>query len=148
LGLFGTGISPSLYGSFYAEGGLIGLVVLSFVYGYLFSLFAAWSHLYVPNVRWMLRGIFVASLLVIIRGGDLPGIAAFIGMSYWPVALFLWGLGKHSRLPAAAIREDSFRAQPPGLVQATSGILYQAGQVGENRGFSASDGFCPADRRS
>ena len=85
-----TGISPSLYGSFYAEGAVIGIVIFSVLYGLFFSKVFKLTAIYIDEIRWLVKGIVLASIIVILRGGDLPGIAAFIGMSFWPVFLFIY----------------------------------------------------------
>jgi hypothetical protein len=95
--LYGTGISPSLYGSFYGEGGVLGVILLSALYGWLFALYVNWANRFASLLRWMLRGVLIASLFALMRGGDLPGIAAFIGMSYWPLAVFVRGYRRELR---------------------------------------------------
>jgi hypothetical protein len=105
--LFSTGISPSLYGSFYGEGGILGVVLLSILYGYLFAAYVNWANRYGSALRWVLHGVFIASLFALMRGGDLPGIASFIGMSYWPVALFIWGYRRALRTRAVTVDVDS-----------------------------------------
>jgi len=109
--LFSTGISPSLYGSFYGEGGVIGVVLLSALYGWLFARYVNWANRHASPLRWVLRGVLIASLFALMRGGDLPGIAAFIGMSYWPLALFLWGYRRalRPRIAAAGFRHRIVR---------------------------------------
>jgi hypothetical protein len=104
--LYGTGISPSLYGSFYGEGGVLGVILLSAAYGWLFARYVNWANRFGSTLRWMLRGVLVASLFALMRGGDLPGIAAFIGMSYWPLALFVW-----------TYRRELRRARPRGALR-------------------------------
>lgn len=97
---FTTGISPSLYGSFYGEGGVIGIIVFSLLYGWLFAKYVNWANTFGSDLRWVLRGVFIASLFPLMRGGDIPGIAAFIGMSYWPLVLFVWSYGRELRRQA------------------------------------------------
>jgi len=43
----------------------------------------------------LIKGIILASFIPILRGGDLPGIVAFIGMSYWPVFVMIYLYNKH-----------------------------------------------------
>ncbi len=96
LGLFDAsstvtvGISPTLFGSFYAEGGWIGIVVCSIVYGWV----AAWVVRYSISLRMifgtLIRACLIAACIPLLRGGDLPGIYAWLGMSFWPVMLLLW----------------------------------------------------------
>jgi hypothetical protein len=98
---FTIGISPSLFGSFYQEGGLVGVVLLSIIYGFGFGRIVAFSTRIVPLAGLFLRGILAAAIVPLLRGGDLPGIYAWFGMSFWPCLLLLW-LGRHdffSRIP-------------------------------------------------
>jgi hypothetical protein len=44
---------------------------------------------YNSDVRHLIKGITIASMIPLLRGGDLPGIYAFIGMSFWPVFYFI-----------------------------------------------------------
>jgi hypothetical protein len=87
---FTLGISPSLFGSFYQEGGLIGVVLLSIIYGFGFGRLVAFSAHIVPLTGLLIRGILAAAIVPLLRGGDLPGIYAWFGMSFWPCVLLLW----------------------------------------------------------
>jgi len=92
-GMYGNttvGISQSIYGTFYGEGGVFGVILLSIIYGILFSRLYNTTLKYGSDVRLILHGIIFSSAIPILRGGDLPGIVAFIGMSFWPVFGFLW----------------------------------------------------------
>jgi hypothetical protein len=84
-----VGISQTIYGSFYGEGGFVGIVIFSILYAILFVRLFQYSFRYHSSIRYMIKGIAIASLIPLLRGGDLPGIFAFIGMSYWPVFLFI-----------------------------------------------------------
>ncbi len=88
------GISPTIYGTFYAEGGIMGIIIISLIYGWLFIKIFRYTERYNSDMKWLLKGIIIASFVPILRGGDLPGIIAFIGMSYWPVILFLYQYNK------------------------------------------------------
>jgi len=98
---FMLGISPSLFGSFYQEGGLVGVVILSIIYGFGFGRLVSFSTRIVPLAGLLLRGMLAAAMVPLLRGGDLPGIYAWFGMSFWPCLLLLW-LGRHdffARIP-------------------------------------------------
>jgi hypothetical protein len=98
---FTLGISPSLFGSFYQEGGLVGVVLLSIIYGFGFGRLVSFSTRIVPLAGLLLRGILAAAIVPLLRGGDLPGIYAWFGMSFWPCLLLLW-LGRReffARIP-------------------------------------------------
>jgi hypothetical protein len=87
---FTLGISPSLFGSFYQEGGLVGVVLLSIIYGFAFALLVSFSTRIVPMTGLLIRGALAAAIVPLLRGGDLPGIYAWFGMSLWPCFLLLW----------------------------------------------------------
>src|SRR2546430_1676515 len=84
------GISPSLFGSFYQEGGLVGVVILSIIYGFAFGRLVSFSTHIVPLTGLLVRGILAAAVIPLLRGGDLPGIYAWFGMSFWPCLLLFW----------------------------------------------------------
>lgn len=84
------GISPSLFGSFYQEGGIPGLVLLSAVYGFLFGWLIRFTAVIHPLGGLLIRAIICAAVVPLLRGGDLPGIYAWFGMAFWPCFLVLW----------------------------------------------------------
>jgi oligosaccharide repeat unit polymerase len=87
---FTIGISPTLFGSFYAEGGLLGIIWFSIIYGRVFAAIISHSTRLHPFASILIRAIFCACLLPLLRGGDLPGIYAWFGMAFWPCFLLLW----------------------------------------------------------
>ena len=87
---FTLGISPSLFGSFYQEGAIYGLILLSTLYGYAFGRLVRFSTVVGPFAGLVIRGCACAALVPLLRGGDLPGIYAWFGMSFWPVVLIFW----------------------------------------------------------
>ncbi len=89
-----VGISQTIYGSFYGEGGVGGIIIFSFIYGAMFFGFLRYAKRYDSHMQFILKGLIIASLIPLLRGGDLPGIVAFVGMSYWPVFLFLFYYNK------------------------------------------------------
>jgi len=93
-----VGISQSLYGTFYGEGGVTGIVILSIIYAFVLNLIMSGSLGYNSDVRHLIKGITIASMIPLLRGGDLPGIYAFIGMSFWPVFYFINRYKKFLRL--------------------------------------------------
>lgn len=90
-----VGISQTIYGSFYGEGGLPGIIIFSILYGLFFTLIFNYTDRYNSDMKWLLRGITVAWILPLLRGGDLPGIVAWLGMSYWPVFWILYQYNKY-----------------------------------------------------
>jgi hypothetical protein len=107
---FMFGISPSLFGSFYQEGGLVGVVLLSMIYGFGFGRLVSFSTRIVPLAGLLVRGILAAAIVPLLRGGDLPGIYAWFGMSFWPCALLL------------GLRRREFFARIPPLQQFADGV--------------------------
>ena len=83
------GISESMYGTFYGEGGVPGIILLSILYGFFFARITRYTEKFTNDIRFLLKGIMIASFLALIRGGDLAGIVAFCCMSYWPIMLFM-----------------------------------------------------------
>lgn len=84
------GFSPTFYGDFYSEGGLLGILVLAPLYGAVFAAIiqrSVWVH---PFAGILMRATLCSSLVPLLRGGDLPGIYAWICMSFWPCFLLLW----------------------------------------------------------
>lgn len=84
-----VGISETIYGTFYGEAGITGVVIFSILYGYIFVKLFRRGEKYNSDMRYLLKGMVFAFLLPLLRGGDLAGIVAFAGMSYWPVFIFL-----------------------------------------------------------
>jgi hypothetical protein len=89
---FTLGISPSLFGSFYQEGGIIGMVLLSALYGFGFARLIRFSTVIHPLGGLLIRAITCAAVVPLLRGGDLPGIYAWFGMAFWPcfLVLYIW----------------------------------------------------------
>jgi hypothetical protein len=103
-----VGISQTIYGSFYGEGGVIGIIILSILYGLLFVKLFRYAIRFESDMKWLLKGIIIASFIPILRGGDLPGIVAFIMMSYWPVLVVVWMYNRwlRNRGKESGIREQ------------------------------------------
>jgi len=85
-----TGISPSIFGSFFEEGGVFGVVIISVLYGFVLAKLMIRSARINPFKGLLLRGCLCAALLPLLRGGDLPGVYAWFGMSFWPCVLVVW----------------------------------------------------------
>jgi hypothetical protein len=108
---FTLGISPSLFGSFYQEGGVPGLVLLSALYGFLFGWLIRYTAVINPLGGLLIRAIVCAAVVPLLRGGDLPGIYAWFGMAFWPCFIFLW-----------IWRKELFAKQSPVGVQGSAPI--------------------------
>lgn len=100
--LYGTGISPTIFGDFYAEGGLLGIITLSIFYGWVFAKLINFSDRYSSYCRLIIKAILLASLFPLFRGGDLPGITAFILLAFWPIILFVYSYNKKLKKYARA----------------------------------------------
>ena len=100
-----VGISPTLYGSFYGEGGIIGIIVLSVIYGRCLAWLFFLVRRYNSDLKYLIKGVIFSSLIPLLRGGDLPGVYAFIGMSFWPIFIFMWRYSKFLRKVAVPITD-------------------------------------------
>lgn len=87
---FNLGISPTLFGSCYAEGGIWGVVLFASGYGWVLARLMRTSAQVLPFAGLLIRALLCAALVPLLRGGDLPGIYAWIGMAFWPCGLVLW----------------------------------------------------------
>lgn len=98
VGKKGTlGISQSLFGSFYGEGDVFGILFFSVIYGTILAGIINYSTQLQPFASIMIRGILCACLIPLLRGGDLPGIYAWFCMAFWPCFLLLWNKRKYFR---------------------------------------------------
>jgi len=117
LGLFNaesrgtTGISPTLFGSFYTEGGWIAVFIFSVIYGWGTARIVRWSSELRPLFGVLIRSGLIAGLIPLLRGGDLPGIYSWLGMAYWPLLFFLWWNRAYLR-PLRRSHIPSLRATP------------------------------------
>lgn len=89
-----VGISESIYGTFYGEGGFIGILVFCILYAYFFVRLFKIADKYESDIKYLIKGMILASTVPLLRGGDLPGIVAFVGMTYWPVFVFIYSYNK------------------------------------------------------
>jgi hypothetical protein len=86
---FGIGISESMYGTFYMEGGVIGIIIFCWLYGMILAKIVTSFEKYHGMLGATLLGCIYASLIAWFRGGDFAGIFALLVLSYWPVLLFM-----------------------------------------------------------
>ena len=85
-----TGISPTLFGSFYQEGGWVAVFIFSVIYGWVFAWMVRFTCKLRPLFEVLIRACSLGGMVPLLRGGDLPGIYAWLGMAFWPVVLFSW----------------------------------------------------------
>jgi hypothetical protein len=91
---FVTGISPTLYGVFFGEGGAFAIIIFSILWAFIFNKIRFGTETYDVDLQYILKGIFLASLLPLLRSGDLAGDISIIGMSYWPIFIFIYRYNK------------------------------------------------------
>lgn len=101
---FTLGISPSIFGSFFQEGGVAGIVILSVVYGLALAWLVTWSTRVHSFAGAMVRAILCAAIVPLLRGGDLAGIYAWFGMAFWPCLILLWRWRRELRLTGSEVR--------------------------------------------
>lgn len=85
-----VGISPTLFGSFYTEGGWVAVFLFSAAYAWVLARAVRYSSKLRPLFGILIRASLIAGLIPLLRGGDLAGIYAWLGMAFWPLLLFLW----------------------------------------------------------
>lgn len=84
-----AGFSPTIWGVFYAEGGVWGVVILSVIWAWLLAwLYRSFSY-FTSDLSVFLVGILLVSMIPIFRSGDLPGDFAIVLMSFWPMMIFV-----------------------------------------------------------
>ena len=86
--LFGTGFGSSLIGDFYTEFSDLGVIILPILYGFFIAKLMSYAERYSSDFRIVLQSVIAASLIPLLRGGDLPGIYSLIILIYWPIILF------------------------------------------------------------
>ena len=94
------GISPTLFGDLYSEGGMLVMLVLAIIYGVMLAKVVSWSVLLHPFAGVLIRAMVCAALVPVLRGGDMAGIVAWLGMAFWPCFLLLWVKRKTFRYKA------------------------------------------------
>lgn len=98
-----VGISPTLFGSFYGEGGIIGIILLSILYGWILAKIVNASYKTNPDLGAIIRGVLIASLVALIRGGDLAGIYVIIILCFFPVVYLLRGYKRYVKMKISRV---------------------------------------------
>jgi hypothetical protein len=83
------GFSPTIYGVFYAEAGVIGIVVLSVLWAYLLAMLYRAFTTFRSDLSYLLTGILLTLMIPLFRSGDMAGDVAIILLSYWPIIIFV-----------------------------------------------------------
>lgn len=105
------GFSPTMFGDFYSEGGIFGILIFSIIYGAVIARIVRYSLKFQPFASILVRAMLSATLVPLLRGGDLPGIYAWIGMAFWPCFLLLWIKWKDFRLKFPSSFKSYYPAQ-------------------------------------
>lgn len=117
-GGFTIGISPTLFGDFYSEGGIFAMVMLAVLYGLILAKLVRWSVWLHPFAGVLVRAMICAALVPVLRGGDLAGIAAWLGMAFWPCFLLLWI--KRKEFDLKAVYRQWSQNTAAGLIQSAT----------------------------
>ncbi len=84
-----AGFSPTIWGVFYSEGGVPGIIILSILWAWFLSyIYRSFSSAFNSDLSVLLIGILLSSLIPIFRSGDMAGDFAIVLMSYWPIIVF------------------------------------------------------------
>ena len=85
-----AGFSPTLWGVFYAEGGVYAVVIFSIIWAW----FLAWLYRsfnsFSSDLSVFLTGIILVCMIPVFRSGDLAGDVAITLMSFWPMIIFVY----------------------------------------------------------
>lgn len=92
-----VGFSPTLYGVFYAEFAVEGIVIFSVLWAIALSWMYRSLSIYRSKLSYLLIGILLTALIPIFRSGDLAGDFAIVLMSYWPIIVFVYYYKKYVR---------------------------------------------------
>jgi hypothetical protein len=68
----------------------MGIIIFSIIWGWFLSRLSFKINCYDTDLAQILKGILIASLIPVLRSGDLAGDIAVVGMSYWPIFTFLY----------------------------------------------------------
>ena len=97
LEIITIGFSPTIYGVFYAEGGVLAIPIFAVLWAYFLSWLYRKLSAYESDLSYLLIGILLTALIPIFRSGDLAGDVAIVLMSYWPIIVFVYQYKKYVR---------------------------------------------------
>lgn len=83
------GFSPTIYGVFYAEGGVEGIIIFSVLWGFFLVYMYRVCRQFNSELSDLCVGVLLAALIPIFRSGDMAGDFAIVLMSYWPILYFV-----------------------------------------------------------
>jgi hypothetical protein len=98
------GISESIFGTFYCEGGLVGVIGFSLIYVFAYIRLFTAANRYRSLFKYLIKGIVIAATIPLLRGGDIPGIVAFVGMSFWPVFIVQYSYGRFLKVESKILK--------------------------------------------
>jgi len=99
-----VGISPTIWGVFYAEAGEFGIVLFSVLWGGGLAWLYRKFQIFKSDLSFILIGILLACLIPVFRSGDLPGDIAIVLMSFWPMIVFV---NKYKKYVEKRLRYES-----------------------------------------
>lgn len=134
---FTLGISPSLFGDFYQEGSWMGIILFSVFYGWLLARLVTYSSTIHSFAGISIRVILYAFMIPLLRGGDLPGIYAWLGMAFWPHFVLFW-LRRRDWVVRAKVIRSRLRLAPKTLTLATKADRLNASATTQQSGREAS----------
>jgi hypothetical protein len=123
------GISESIFGTFYCEGGIVGMAIGCLAYALFYRYLFRKSSAYQSRMKHVYKGLIVAATIPVLRGGDVAGISAFIILSFWPVFLVFYVYNRYVKSEVRRIRlfERRLRAR-----QKLEDIVNSARQIAMN----------------
>ncbi len=88
------GFSPTVWGVFYAEMGVIGVILFSIIWAWWLAKLYSYFRSFASSLWGILVGIMLAAMIPLFRSGDLAGDVLLIFLSYWAMILFVRGYRK------------------------------------------------------
>lgn len=83
-----AGFSPTIWGVFYAEGGVVAVVLLSILWGWMLAWLYRNVSYFSSDLSFVLVGIILVCMIPVFRSGDMAGDFAIVLMSFWPMFIF------------------------------------------------------------
>jgi len=114
------GPTKTLFGGFYGNGGVVGVIALSLVYGVVMAIMPCWRRLYQSNdfVRLAVIGLMFEPWFWVL-GGGIPG--TIVARGPWFIApmvlIYVWLRARFPLERRAALASGKRRASPPGPVE-------------------------------
>ncbi len=84
-----AGFSPTIWGVFYSEGGVVAIIIFSVFWGWFLGFLYRKFSSFKSDLSYLLIGILLASLIPVFRSGDMAGDFSIVLMSFWPIIVFV-----------------------------------------------------------